>query len=57
MAQAACGDAEGGMIVKNNTGCLICLVVSIVAIVLSVVLTKAIVNSDLPLWLKIMLLR
>ncbi len=42
---------------KNNYACLMYITVVIVTVVLSALLTKAIVNSDLPLWLKIMLLR
>lgn len=46
------------MTVKDdNIGCLIWIIVWIVAMVLAAVSTKAIVNSDLPTWLKIMLLR
>ncbi len=41
---------------KYNIGCLISIIVMIVLVIISIVLTKAIVNSDLPMWLKIFLL-
>ena len=42
---------------EDGIGCLMYTIIAIIVIIVCVVITKAIVNSDLPLWLKIMLLR
>ena len=41
---------------KKNIGLVTSIVILIVGIVLSIVLTKAIVNADIPDWLKLWLL-
>lgn len=42
---------------KDNYYIVIYILLSVVAIALSIFLTKCIVNSNLPLWLKVVLLR
>ena len=42
---------------KNNIGLIFLLLLIVVCIFLSIVITKAIVNADIPLWLKIWLLK
>jgi hypothetical protein len=41
---------------RKNAECVVGIVILIVGIVLSIVLTKAIVNADIPDWLKLWLL-
>lgn len=41
---------------KDAIGCLFAIVICVVCIILSLVLTKVIVNADIPDWLKLWLL-
>lgn len=42
---------------NSGCGCLIYTVLAIIAIVGAIFFTKWVVNSDLPLWLKVFILR
>ncbi len=42
---------------EDNIGCLIYLIVAVVALLLGAWLTEAVWNSDLPMWLKFFLLK
>ena len=42
---------------EDNIGCLIYLIVAVITLLLCAWLTKMIVTSDLPLWLKFFLLK
>ena len=42
---------------ENKFGCLFTVIVAAVCITLSILLTRAIVDADIPLWLKFFLLK
>jgi hypothetical protein len=44
------------MKIKDNIGCLFIIGLAIGCIILSIAITKAIVNADIPEWLKFWLL-
>lgn len=47
----------GGCVMKDNSGIIIEILVILAILALSMWLTKLIVNSDLPVWLKVFLLK